>query len=90
LANEAEEVARALVRVVLAIPVRRCRWPPRCGVATVLAVAGSHCAVLAVAGSHCELPAGIDRVLVNGTEVVTGGAWNGATAGRVLRRGEPG
>jgi hypothetical protein len=25
-------------------------------------------------------------VLVNGTEVVTGGTWNGATAGRVLRR----
>ena len=34
-----------------------------------------------------QLPEGIDHVLVNGVEVVTGGAWNGATAGRVLRRG---
>jgi hypothetical protein len=34
-----------------------------------------------------QLPAGIDRVLVNGVEVVSGGAWNGATAGRVLLRG---
>ena len=30
-----------------------------------------------------------DRVLVNGVEVVTGGAWNGTVAGRVLLRGEP-
>jgi N-acyl-D-amino-acid deacylase len=37
-----------------------------------------------------QLPAGIDRVLVNGVEVVTGGAWNGAVAGRVLRRGQRG
>jgi len=34
-----------------------------------------------------QLPEGIDHVLVNGVKVVTGGAWNGATAGRVLRRG---
>jgi hypothetical protein len=37
-----------------------------------------------------QLSAGIDRVLVNGVEVVTGGAWNGAAAGRMLHRGEPG
>lgn len=33
-----------------------------------------------------QLPGGLDRVLVNGVEVVTGGAWNGA----VVLRGEPG
>jgi N-acyl-D-amino-acid deacylase len=37
-----------------------------------------------------QLPVGIDHVLVNGVEVVTGGAWNGAAAGRMPRRGEPG
>ena len=37
-----------------------------------------------------QLPAGIDRVLANGVEVVSEGAWNGRAAGRMLSRGEPG
>ena len=37
-----------------------------------------------------QLPVGIDHVLVNGVEVVSEGTWNGRTAGRMLRRGEPG
>ena len=37
-----------------------------------------------------QLPVGIDHVLVNGVEVVPEDTWSGRTAGRMLRRGEPG
>ena len=35
-----------------------------------------------------RLPVGIEQVYVNGHAVVEGGVWNGANAGRVLRRGQ--
>ncbi len=35
-----------------------------------------------------RLPLGIDQVYVNGQAVVEHGAWNGTSAGRVLRRGQ--
>jgi N-acyl-D-aspartate/D-glutamate deacylase len=82
----------AAVRKMTGEPADRCRLAGRGylrpGYAADLVVFGAaEVRDTATFAASNQLPAGIDRVLVNGTEVVTGGAWNGATAGRVLRRG---
>lgn len=85
----------AAVRKMTGEPADRCRLAGRGylrpGYAADLVVFGAgQVRDTATFAASNQLPAGIGRVLVNGVEVVAGGGWNGATAGRVLRRGESG
>ena len=81
------------VRKMTGEPAERCRIARRGYIkvgyaADLVLFSAGKVADMATFAEPNRLPLGIDQVYVNGQAVVEHGAWNGTTAGRVLRRGQ--